>query len=228
MTLISHAIVSVPPTRVSVAGLRGLPLVWVDCGDLGLWATELDPGVRLEPDDAFTHHRVVEEICAAQPCLPVRFATAFGSAERARSSIEDRAGDLRRSLAQVEGKRELAVTLLWRTVEPAPATGESSAPLGPGARYMQQRRAEYSAQDDRRVRAAELAERLVAELSVERELVRHEICTSTHVAVSLAALVPSERALERKEELVQIVTRFADVTGVVNGPWPPYSFAGIR
>jgi len=92
---------------------------------------------------------------------------------------------------------------------------------------MEERRALYAERDDRRIRAAELAERLVAELAVERELVWHEICMSRNVAVSLAALVPSERALDRKEDLAAIVARFGDVTGVVNGPWPPYSFTAL-
>ena len=104
MSLIAHAIVATPPIGVSTAGLRGRALVAVDCGELGLWATELDPEVRLEREDAFAHHRVVEQVCAAQACLPVRFGTAFGSAERARLSIEERRDDLVRSLARDASK----------------------------------------------------------------------------------------------------------------------------
>jgi hypothetical protein len=228
VTFVSHAIVAAPPARLSAAGLRGRPLIWIACGELGLWATELDRDLQLERDDAFAHHRIVEEICEVQACLPVRFGTAFASAESARSSITERAPDLRSALSRVEGKRELAVTLLWRSIEPSPAQPEPPAGLGPGTRFMEQRRATYAALDERRARASELAECLVAELATERELVWHEICTSPNVAVSLAALVPSERAVERKEHLARMVARFADVTGVVNGPWPPYSFAEAR
>jgi hypothetical protein len=48
------------------------------------------------------------------------------------------------------------------------------------------------------------------------------------VAVSLAVLVPTERAPERKSDLARIAERFTDVVPVVNGPWPPYTFAGIE
>jgi hypothetical protein len=48
------------------------------------------------------------------------------------------------------------------------------------------------------------------------------------VAVSLAVLVPTEQALERKSELARIAARFTDVVPVVNGPWPPYTFARVE
>ncbi|MDQ2966845.1 MAG: GvpL/GvpF family gas vesicle protein, partial [Actinomycetota bacterium] len=87
------------------------------------------------------------------------------------------------------------------------------------------RRAEFAAREARRARAESLVERVITELAIERPLVWHETCTSDDVAVSLAVLVPTERSGERKDELVQIAARFADVTPVVNGPWPPYTFA---
>ena len=80
--------------------------------------------------------------------------------------------------------------------------------------------------------AAELLEAhraaMLVPLSVERALVWYEICTSEAVAVSLAVLIPSERAAERKAVLERLAGRFNDVVGVVNGPWPPYSFASVE
>jgi gas vesicle protein GvpL/GvpF len=96
---------------------------------------------------------------------------------------------------------------------------------GPGRRYMERRRAEYGAREARRARAEALVERVVAELAIERPLVWHETCTSEGVAASLAVLVPTERALEGRADLERIAARLADVVPVVNGPWPPYTFA---
>jgi hypothetical protein len=45
------------------------------------------------------------------------------------------------------------------------------------------------------------------------------------VAVSLAVLVPTERAQETKKDLERIAATFPDVIPVTNGPWPPYTFA---
>ena len=222
MTLLAHAIAASPPAALPHDGLRGRPLAWSEAGDLGLWSTEWAPDIKLERPDALEHHRVVERICAAQPCLPVRFGTAFATPDDARASLDKRSAALHEALARVAGKSELALTLLWR--EPSAVAGIPSV-TGPGRQYMEIRRAEFAARGARRARADALVEEVIAELSIERPLVWHETCTSDGVAVSLAVLVPTERAGERKSQLEQIAARFADVIPVLNGPWPPYTFA---
>ena len=222
MTLLAHAIAAAPPATVSHEGLRGRPLAWSETGGLGLWSTEWAPDIKLERPDALEHHRLVERICAAQPCLPVRFGTAFATSDDARASLDKRAPALRAALARVAGKSELALTLLWR--EPsAPAVTQPVA--GPGRQYMEARRAEFAAREGRQARAKDLVEKVITELAIERQLVWHETCTSENVAVSLAVLVPTELAGKRRAELEEIAAGFADVVPVVNGPWPPYTFA---
>jgi hypothetical protein len=222
VTLLAHAIAASPPAMVSPEGIRGRPLAWSETGGLGLWSTEWAPDIKLERPDALEHHRLVERICAAQPCLPVRFGTAFATSDEARASLDKRASALRAALARIAGKSELALTLLWR--EPSTAQKIESAG-GPGRRYMESRRAEFAAREARRARAESLVEHVIADLAIERQLVWHETCTSDNVAVSLAVLVPTERAGERKAELEQVAAGFPDVIPVLNGPWPPYTFA---
>lgn len=225
MSLLAHAITASPPAALLNEGLRGQPLRWSEAGDLGLWSTEWAADAKIERPDALAHHELVERICAAQPCLPVRFGTAFATADDARASLEKRAAALHVALARVTGKSELALTLLWRdpTVAIAPP-----AEAGPGRQYMERRRAEYTAREARRARAESLVDAVVSELAIERPLVWHETCTTDRVAVSLAVLVPTERARERRADLERVASRFDDVTPVLNGPWPPYTFAGVE
>ncbi len=222
MTLLGHAIAASPPAALSAEGLRGRPLAWSEAGGIGLWSTEWEPDVKLERPDALEHHRLVERICAAQTCLPVRFGTAFATADEARASLDKRAAALRAALARVAGKSELALTLLWRE-HSTPQAVESAA--GPGRQYMEARRAEFGAREARRARAESLVEEVITELAIERQLVWHETCTSDNVAVSLALLVPTELAGQLKADLAQAAARFPDVIPVLNGPWPPYTFA---
>jgi hypothetical protein len=227
MTLLAHAIAAAPRGLLGREGLRGRPLNWSGAGDIGLWSTHWDPADKLDQNDALEHHRLVERICAAQPCLPVRFGTAFATDEAAQASLSSRADELRTALDRVAGKSELAVTLLWAKSSEGSGPRPPDPVVGPGRRFMEERRARHSAREARKARAAELVECLVAELSVERALVWYEISRSEAVAVSFAVLIPSERAAERKAVLERLAGRFNDVIGVVNGPWPPYSFAGI-
>jgi hypothetical protein len=224
VTLLAHAITAAPPAAVSLEGLRGRPLAWSETAGLGVWSTEWAPDIKLERPDALEHHRVVERICAAQPCLPVRFGTSFENPEAARASLDQRAAALRLALTRVAGKSELALTLLWKDAA-VPAAVNSL--VGPGRQYMEERRAEHAAREARRTRAELMVDRVIADLAIERPLVWHETCTSASVAVSLAVLVPVEHAVDRKADLTRVAAQFADVTPVVNGPWPPYTFARI-
>jgi len=225
VTLLAHAIAAAPPAPLALEGLRGRPLAWSETGGLGLWSTEWAPDLKLERPDALEHHRLVERICAAQPCLPVRFGTAFPTSAAAVASLETRAAGLRAALARVAGRSELALTLLWREPVAHEAIGSVA---GPGRQYLEARRAAFAAREGRRARAESLVEQVVTELAIERQLVWHETCMSDGVAASLAVLVPTERAGERKADLEQIAARFADVVAVVNGPWPPYTFASTE
>ena len=125
------------------------------------------------------------------------------------------------------GHRGRPNELLWRDHAGSRLEAQSDAPpgAGPGRRYLEAGRRREARLRERRARARQLADRLVAKLAEEPRLVWHEICTAEGVAVSLAVLVPSDRALERRSELEGLVSSFDDVVGVVNGPWPPYSFA---
>ena len=230
MTLLAHAIAAAPPASISHEGLRGRPLSWSEAGGLGLWSTDWAPDIKLERPDALAHHLLVERICAAQPCLPVRFGTAFATSDDARASLDKRAAALRGALTRVAGKSELALTLLWSENSAGSATRPRSVTevSGPGRDYMEARRAEFAAREARGARAESLVEQVIADLAIERQLVWHETCTSENVAVSLAVLVPTEHSLERKSELVRIAGQFTDVVPVVNGPWPPYTFARIE
>ena len=227
MTLLAHAIAAAPPASISHEGLRGRRLSWSEAGGLGLWSTDWAPDIKLERPDALAHHRLVERICAAQPCLPVRFGTAFATSDEARASLGRRAAALHAALTRVAGKSELALTLLW-SESSAPRPRSVTEVSGPGRNYMEARRAEFAAREARQARAESLVGQVIADLAIERQLVWHETCTSENVAVSLAVLVPTEHSLERKSELIRIARQFIDVVPVVNGPWPPYTFARIE
>jgi hypothetical protein len=226
MTLVAHAIARGSGQPIDAVGLRGRPLVWTDVDGIGLWSTNWNASESFGRDDLMRHHAVVEHIHAVQAALPVRFGTTFADPAAARASLAAKRAALLNALDVVDGKSELALTLLWkdRPNQPRVANG-AAAGGGPGTRYLVSRSTAYRAREADRKRAAELVERVIAELSVDRALVWHALCTAETVAASLAVLVPTGRALARRDELTRIAAALPDVTAVVSGPWPPYSFA---
>ncbi len=184
-------------------GLRGRPLIALRERDLKAWLTEMDDEAWTR-DDLMAHHAVVTALdAAANGCLPARFATHVSE-----DLLRQRYDALSEALSRVEGRSELAVTAVW-TSPPAPTTS--------GTAYLRVR-AEA-------LRSARRVARLIEEACGDQLVqVSHRECPSQTVALSSALLVPRARADVVKMALPRDTQ---DVRILVNGPWPPYSFAGI-
>ena len=223
MTVLLHAIadraLADPP-----AGLRGVELEFVAAGSLGVWASRVE-GDAATRDDAFDHHRVVEALCARQPCLPIRFGTRTADAAGARALVAAREDELARALERVGTRRELAVTLLWLDAGTHPGRGHASAGVPTGRAFLERKRAAYESDERRRAEAEGLARSLEARLAVDQADVRHAFCPSPEVALSAAILAPAGEAEAMKERVVSVASGLSGVRAVVSGPWPPYTFA---
>lgn len=204
------------------AGLRGLPLRWLDGGDLGIWATEWSADATLTRDDAFAHHDLVAVLCDGAPCLPVRFGTWLADERAAQRSIEAAHDRFTAALDRVGDRQEVAVTLLWRDAGAVPGRGHG-VPAS-GAAFLERRRTAHALSDERRQEAESLAERLGWQLAADQADVRHETCPSDEVALSMSLLAPRGEAGALKARATAAVATLSGVRGVVSGPWPPYSF----
>lgn len=222
MTVLLHAIsdrtLADPP-----AGLRGRRLEFIPAGPVGVWASPVEPDAGSR-DDAFDHHRVVEQLCARQPCLPIRFGTRAADAESARTMISTRQDELASALARVGSRRELAVTLLWLDATARPGRGHRVGSPS-GRAFLERKRAGYAADEARRAAAEALARRLDESLAADQADVRHAYCPSAEVALSTAILAPAGEADAMKERVVRVASALSGVRAVVSGPWPPYTFA---
>lgn len=224
MSLLLHAIAPAPLAGPP-AGLHGVALSFVSAGAIGAWASEVGEGAGTR-EDAFEHHRVVEALCARQPCLPIRFGSRVADAAGAAALLAPRAAELARSLERIGRRRELAVTLLWSDAPATPGRGHAPAPDASGRAYLERKRVGHAEADGRLAAAQALAERLALGLSSDQADVRHAFCPSDQVALSTAILAPEGREEELKEEAVRVASELAGVRAVVSGPWPPYTFAG--
>jgi hypothetical protein len=175
-----------------------------------------------------THHALVEAVCAAEACLPVRLGTWAESEEEARGLLAAREEALVAALARVEGKVEVAVSWLWRE-EGTRGRGDAGTRgrEGAGTRYLVRRRLEIARREAREARAGELARLIEDAAGVSGTAAQHRLCPSEAVALSSALLVERAGAEAAISRVLAAASGLTDVDLVVNGPWPPYSFAGI-
>jgi hypothetical protein len=185
------------------------------------WTSEWSGLREFTREDVLDHHRVVGEVFAqVEACLPARFPTVVDAA-RLESLVAEKHANFESQLDKVRGRCELAITATWTTPE-EPAS--VSAEISPGRRYLLERQRSLSVSERRRARASELADRIEREVDVACDSHR-QLCPSPTVALSLALLVPKSTAEAIKARLPRTGP---DVRILVNGPWPPYTFASVR
>jgi hypothetical protein len=218
--LLLHAILPAEAAEPPPAGLRGWPLREVRASGLGAWATLCDTGESFSPgrEDLLAHHRLIQRALGA--CLPVRFPTWLADEPALAALLEQRRVELFDALARVRGRVELAVTACWTSEAAADAPLRSGAP---GRRFLEERRRRYAVADQRRAEAQRLAKLLERQPEVVEA--RHRLCPSQAIGLSSAVLVDAEHAEAVRERLPRELGE--NVRILVNGPWPPYSFASL-
>jgi hypothetical protein len=221
--LLLHAIAPAEVSPAVLAGLRSQPLVRIEGAGLAAWATELtETAESFGRADLLEHHEIISRLAAQlDGVLPARFPTWLADADALRGELTRRQCELVEALDRVRGRVELAVTALWTTAgeeEPPPEAAT------PGLQYLLTRQHAFSGSDRRRARAQELLEQIGRLVGTELIDVRHQLCPSATVALSSALLVPRARAEIIKTRLIRPEQ---DVRILVNGPWPPYTFATV-
>lgn len=222
MSYLLHAIAAAPLVEPP-PGLRGAPLEFVSSGALGAWVSACEGSAARE--DALEHHRVVMSICDRQPCLPIRFATRAADRDAARALLDGRTAELERALERIGSRREIALTLLWLDPERGRAAPPTATDRSSGRAYLELRRRQAVALRERLEQAERLAGLLEGALLAERADVRHVLCPSDTVALSTAILAPAGAGERTKERVLKMAAALPGVRAVVNGPWPPYTFA---
>jgi hypothetical protein len=218
MRRLLHAITSPETQPIDRPGLRGAPLVRVTDGALVAWASVLDDtGEPFDRRDLLEHHEIISHLHAwVDACLPARFPTWLDD-----EKMGQRRDQLVSALERVQGRCEVAITALWTTPDDEPATSEA---LTPGVSFLRARQRYFAGSDRRRARAHELS--LVIERCLGASLVemRSRVCPSDMVGLSMALLLPRGSAADVIERLPRSQ---ADVRILINGPWPPYTFAAL-
>jgi hypothetical protein len=228
-----------PPRAISAAGLTAIV---GDVGDRQYGETALRR--NLEDLDwlaltARAHHAVLEAVAERGPVVPMRLATLFAADAGVTATLQERADDFRGALSLISARSEWGVKAY--AVKPADPAGEPGRPVagregpavGPGAAYLQRRRAQLTASKDARSEALASARTVYAELgrfAVSSRLYPPQAPDlagqQTPMVLNAAYLVADERADEFAAAMADLTARHRFVQLTLTGPWPAYSFAG--
>jgi Gas vesicle synthesis protein GvpL/GvpF len=188
---------------------------------------------------ARAHHAVIKAVAEQCPVVPMRLATVYASDRGVVQTLRQRAGDLRVALARITARSEWGVKAY--AAEPTdlgpapgrPAGDQASPAIGPGAAYLQRRRAQLTADKDARRSAMASAQAVYAELCRLAVSARLYPPQSPDLAgrrapmvLNAAYLVPDERAGEFAAAVTDLGASARSVRLILTGPWPAYSFVG--
>lgn len=201
------------------AGLCDEPLRAVRIGDLIAAVGDMADRPSVNEATLRAHDAVVRRLAdAVDAILPVRFGSLLSESSLT-TLLTSRARELRDALVLVAGREQMTLRVLGDAARPEAVTDVAgAADLGPGARYLATRRAEWR-------RAREVPEITSLRPALE-PLVRAERVTRHDASPLLASVY---HLIDRGSAAVyrDVVERWPQtpVRLAASGPWPPYAFA---
>jgi len=201
-------------------GLRDQPLLRVSSDGLTGVGTDWSPdNGSLGRADLLAHHGLIEQLhWRHQACLPARFPSWFESQAALLAVLNQRSAEFMQALEHVRGRAELAVTVVESAQAPSEGGVEAASP---GRAYLRQRQ-----------RTLNMSEALAAELRqvLGNEIVEEKTAVGPRpgVLLSMSVLVNMGDANALAERLRTSLPQRQDVRILINGPWPPYTFAVVQ
>lgn len=175
-------------------------------------------------ENALSHDSVIRSVLDVTTPLPFRFGTVVtkeqltGYLKGRRSSIDERLG-------LVRGCLEMSVKIIGDTDQASLEAEDVN--LGPGARFLKEKRREILGGEQRAAQARAVAAWLHDEVG---ETIRQEqvsLCPTEKLMVAAAHLVPRERLSDYRDRAGKARKMRPELHFLLSGPWPPYSFSNI-
>jgi len=243
-----YAVTRAGTTSPEGTGLRGAPLVAVEDRGLTAVVSEVDltefgeDGLRRHMEDlawleevARAHDDVVRRLAAVGAVAPLRLATICLDEDAVRARLGEWHAELDAALQRVEGRAEWSVKLYVDRADAAEQAKERvSREPGAGAAYLRRKQTESQRRQEANQQAADAAEDLhsvavhhaVASRRLQPQDPRLTGDTGT-MLLNGAYLVPvGDDTFAQAVEA--FTTAHPDLRVVVQGPWPPYSFASLE
>jgi hypothetical protein len=192
------------------------------------------------------HERVIEEIMAAYPVMPMRFGAIFVASDRIHELLRVNQAEIIRFLSDIAYKEEWGVkgymnggrlVEALKTLSPALQADEVKLKeVSPGKAYLLRKKRDLAVKDGLSGRAMQIAEEvfqgLVATavkgvrnkaLKVEGDEEKKEMILNAAFLVRKSDIRIFQKQVKDTEEKY----RSQGLTLSVTGPWPPYNFCPV-
>jgi hypothetical protein len=184
---------------------------------------------RLTRRDALAHNTVVREVFKqTTPLLPFRFGQVV-TEHFLRNYVSTHRQAIKAGLAHVRGCAEMNVRIIGTRQKAPPPVIDPGKSVGPGTRFLLDKRKEFRGDEWRAAQTAELSEWFSGKLG---KLTRDEhilVVPSDRVVIARADhLIDRANVLEYRTRMAQAIAERPETRFMVSGPWPPYSFANIE
>ncbi|WP_051787345.1 MULTISPECIES: GvpL/GvpF family gas vesicle protein [Streptomyces] len=192
-------------------------------------------------DTARAHHHVIQFLTEHATVLPLRLATLYQDGDRALEALREQQDTFAARLALLAHHTEYGVKVYIAgdkasadaSADTQPTSSAPAAAPSPGKAYLQARRAQHHAREDRYLQAGQAADRIAAIAARHAtHTVRHPVQTGPLTRsengeniLNDAHLVPDDEAEAFRAALDQAGQDLPGIRIEVTGPWAPYSFA---
>lgn len=232
--------------QVDATGIHGAEVTSVIDGGLAALVSTVDleefgeEGLRRHLEDldwvrdvAFAHDDVVREVAAVGPVAPLRLATVFLGPDSVTDRLRELGPQVEEVLGRIDGRAEWSVKAYSERGGSASGGGDDGKPSS-GRDYLARRRQEAKDKEtasERHVDAVEALHRELAEVAVAgRHLSAQDrqLGGYTGEMVMNAAYLVGDDDAERFRRVVEEREAPTGLRFVLDGPWPPYSFAVLE
>ena len=171
------------------------------------------------------HERVVEQLQARWPVLPVRFGCLV-TAEQVALDLRQRHDEYLRLLRRVTGRFEFSITAEWSLPEPTQAPDLTCDTPVPHLLFLGVSKTVEQASSDRAHAMQEAAPALLAPLAALADEHRLTVLALPRCGVNAVFLVPERNEPAFTATLTRVRSMWPEVTLTCTGPWPAFSFVG--
>jgi hypothetical protein len=185
---------------------------------------------------ARAHDAVVDTVARSGPAVPSRLATVYLADERVHELLQDRRDDFGALLERLADRTEWGVKA-YADAEALsePVADEETSQGGAGTAYLLRRKAQHSAKEQVRQRAATAADGVHTALTRLSVGARRNPPQDSQLAGTKDQMVLNGTYLVEDTRGEEFATAVSDLeregSGLrleLTGPWPPYSFAALE